>query len=98
MMKNDINLTSIDCLELIKDGSAEKDIAKALRLSIEVFYSKFDYQYGSEKSREYLKHYCGSCNNGICFEWPLMDEKYCPAHGYAPSCPLKQSETKENKK
>ena len=30
-MKNDINLTSIDCLELIKDGSAEKDIAKALR-------------------------------------------------------------------
>ena len=97
-MKNDINLTSIDCLELIKDGSTEKDIAKALRLSIEVFYSKFDYQYGSEKSREYLKHYCGSCNNGICFEWPLMDEKYCPAHGYAPSCPLKQSETKENKK
>ena len=97
-MNKEINLTNINCLELIKNGSNEKDVAKALRLSIETFYSKFDFQYGSEQSRNTLKHYCGGCSNGICFAWPLMDEKYCPVHGYEPKCPLKKSKSEENEK
>jgi len=74
--------------ESLLRGRDEQEIIREYDLSFEELYGQTDYFKGSTWAREKLKNYCKGCANGICFSWPLVDEKYCPVGGYKPSCPL----------